>query len=80
VEAFIFGVQVVMTYVGGKWLRTVGLHFSEWMTVTLLALTIIPFDLLRKVVIVPYLKRKRLGHNLRSVIERPQRALFHDFV
>jgi hypothetical protein len=69
-----------MTYVGGKWLRTVGLHFSEWMTVTLLSITIIPFDLFRKVVIVPYLKRKRLGDNLRSPFEHRHNAPFHDFV
>lgn len=80
VETFIFCVQVVMTYVGGKWLRTVGLHFSEWMTVTLLSITIIPFDLFRKVVIVPYLKRKRLGDNLRSPFEHRHNAPFHDFV
>jgi hypothetical protein len=48
-----------MTYVGGKWLRTVGLFFSEWMFVLLLALTIIPFDLLRKLFIVPRLQKKR---------------------
>ncbi len=38
------------TQFGGEVLRTVGLSISEWITVLLLALVIIPIDLLRKMV------------------------------
>lgn len=41
-------VQVVMTYLGGDILRCYGLIGKEWLVVSLLALTIIPVDLIRK--------------------------------
>jgi len=47
---FIFAVQVVFTYVGGRVLRTVGLTANEWYLVIGCASVIIPFDLLRKLV------------------------------
>ena len=40
--------QVVFTYIGGTVLRTVGLQPMEWFYVMVLALTIIPIDLIRK--------------------------------
>ena len=40
--------QVLMTYYGGALLRTAGLVSSEWMLILSLAITIIPLDLLRK--------------------------------
>lgn len=42
--------QVFMTYHGGSILRTAGLVFPEWVLVLGMALTIIPLDLLRKLV------------------------------
>lgn len=44
-------VQVVMTYLGGDVLRCYGLVWKEWLVVTLMALTIIPIDLIRKAMI-----------------------------
>ena len=40
--------QVIITYIGGSILRSVGLLWNEWLIVVIIALTIIPFDLLRK--------------------------------
>ncbi len=40
--------QILMTYWGGKILRTAGLIFKEWVVVLALALTIIPLDIVRK--------------------------------
>ncbi|EFA78420.1 P-type ATPase [Heterostelium album PN500] len=48
VVLFIFIVQIVFTYIGGRVLRTVGLNLNEWVVIILASLTIIPFDLLRK--------------------------------
>jgi calcium-translocating P-type ATPase len=42
-------IQIFFITFGGEVLRTVGLSVSEWMTVLLLALVIIPIDLLRKI-------------------------------
>lgn len=53
VESFIFVVQIVFTYIGGSWLRTVGLQFHEWFMIVLMALSIIPFDVFRKTILVP---------------------------
>lgn len=44
----ICAVQVIMTYLGGMMLRTAGLNLKEWFVVLMLAITIIPVDLLRK--------------------------------
>ncbi|GAM19612.1 hypothetical protein SAMD00019534_027870 [Acytostelium subglobosum LB1] len=48
VVVFIFVVQIVFTYIGGRVLRTVGLNLTEWATIIFASLLIIPFDLLRK--------------------------------
>ncbi|MCP4108793.1 MAG: cation-transporting P-type ATPase, partial [Desulfobacteraceae bacterium] len=48
VVGLIFGVQILLTYFGGTMFRTVGLYPVEWLYITLLSVTIIPFDLLRK--------------------------------
>jgi len=48
VVTFIFIVQITFTYVGGKVLRTVGLHFDEWIGIILTSLIIIPYGLLGK--------------------------------
>jgi magnesium-transporting ATPase (P-type) len=43
-------VQVMMTYLGGDILHCYGLLWKEWLVVALMALTIIPVDLIRKAV------------------------------
>lgn len=43
-------VQILMTYFGGSFLRTVGLNIGEWIVIMLLAATIIPVDILRKII------------------------------
>ena len=48
VMVVIVAVQVIMTYCGGVILRCYGLNGKEWLFVLLMAITIIPIDLLRK--------------------------------
>ena len=48
VMALIVVIQVVMTYIGGRVLRTTPLNTSEWSVVVLFALSMIVVDLLRK--------------------------------
>jgi len=48
VVTFIFLVQIVFTYIGGKVLRTVGLTLEEWTYVILSSSIIIPYGLLGK--------------------------------
>ncbi|PIE83313.1 MAG: calcium-translocating P-type ATPase, PMCA-type [Candidatus Contendobacter odensis] len=48
VVALIFTLQIIFTYLGGDFLRTVGLNVMEWVYVILLSALIIPIDLLRK--------------------------------
>ncbi len=43
-------VQILMTYFGGSLLRTAGLNIGEWIVVMLLAVTIIPVDIIRKII------------------------------
>ena len=51
VMGLISATQIFMTYFGGAILRTAGLTLSEWFTVILLALSIIPVDLIRKYIV-----------------------------
>ena len=51
VMAGVAAVQVLMTYYGGSILRTAGLNSSEWIAVVLLALTIFPIDIIRKLAV-----------------------------
>ena len=51
IMALIVFVQVIMTYFGGVVLRCYGLEVNEWIFVTLLAITIIPIDTIRKFII-----------------------------
>jgi magnesium-transporting ATPase (P-type) len=57
VISLIFIIQITFTIVGGSVLKTVPLTFNEWMTVTGLALLIIPWDLFRKTVILPRVRQ-----------------------
>ena len=54
IQALIVVVQIAFTVIGGKVLRTVALTSDEWATTIALAASIIPFDLLRKVVFLPF--------------------------
>ena len=51
VMALIVVVQVIMTYFGGAILRCYGLVANEWLFVIAMAFTIIPVDIIRKVVV-----------------------------
>lgn len=44
----IFGIQIIITYLGGEVFRTVGLGLTDWFWVVLFSILIIPFDLGRK--------------------------------
>jgi hypothetical protein len=48
--ALIVVVQVLMTYFGGAIFRCYGLNVQEWAFVLVLAISIIPVDLIRKVI------------------------------
>ena len=48
VMALIVAIQVLLTYVGGRILRTTPLNLHEWSVVVLFGLSIIVVDLLRK--------------------------------
>lgn len=50
-------VQVAMTYIGGRVLRTAPLIASEWAVVVLISLSIIVVDLIRKII------RNQMGHD-----------------
>lgn len=50
VMGLIVVVQVIMTYLGGAVLRCYGLNLTEWIFVLVLAVTIIPVDLVRKLI------------------------------
>lgn len=51
VMGLIVVVQVIMTYCGGVILRCFGLNITEWVFVLILAFTIIPIDLIRKLIV-----------------------------
>ena len=50
IVGLIFGVQLLMTYVGGTMFRTVALQPGEWLLITAMAAAVIPFDLMRKLI------------------------------
>jgi len=49
--ALIIILQVTFTYIGGAVLRTTALNLNEWAYVIAFALTIIPLDIIRKMII-----------------------------
>lgn len=59
----IFVVQILFTYIGGSVLRTVGLTFAEWVYVILFSILIIPFDIIRKVFLVPRIRNYYLRNS-----------------
>ncbi|KAM9955582.1 hypothetical protein ACTFIW_007512 [Dictyostelium discoideum] len=60
---FIFFVQIVFTYIGGKILRTVGLTSSEWALVVAMSFSVIPFDLIRKFALNLFLFKSKKNIN-----------------
>lgn len=44
----ILGLQVLLTYIGGKLFNVVPLNLEQWITILLLSILIVPFDLIRK--------------------------------
>ncbi|MCT4508821.1 MAG: calcium-translocating P-type ATPase, PMCA-type [Tepidibacter sp.] len=55
VVGLIFVVQIIMTYFGGEILRTAGLYGKEWICIVALSVTIIPIDIIRKILTKPLL-------------------------
>jgi uncharacterized membrane protein len=51
VMAMILGLQVIFTYIGGNILRTTALTVNEWIIIALMALVIIPVDMIRKSIV-----------------------------
>ena len=47
---FIFIVQIFMIYCGGSLFRTVGLNFQEFMVMFICSFSVIPFDIMRKII------------------------------
>jgi P-type Ca2+ transporter type 2C len=54
--ALIFFLQVVFTYIGGDVLRTTSLNLKEWGLILVMSISIIPVDLLRKIILKFFLK------------------------
>jgi hypothetical protein len=44
----ILSLQVLLTYIGGKLFNVVPLNPEQWITILLLSILIVPFDLIRK--------------------------------
>jgi magnesium-transporting ATPase (P-type) len=59
VIAFIWLVQIGFSYFGGSVLRTVPLLMDEWKWIMLASLAILPFDMLRKLIVLPFLPKVR---------------------
>lgn len=68
VVSIIFGLQWLFTYFGGSVLRTVPLTRYEWLLITAMAATIIPVDLVRKLVIVPYMRRRNGANRIAELV------------
>jgi len=62
VISLIFVVQVTFTYLGGSFLRTVALTLEEWVMVIAASMVIIPFDVIRKLVL-----KSLFGHGQATV-------------
>ena len=60
VIGFIAIVQIILIYFGGSLFRTVGLNFKEFNFMMILAMSVIPFDWIRKY----FLKRKRISYGV----------------
>ena len=47
----ICSVQILITYFGGAFIGTAGLTVSEWVTVLIMSVLIIPVDIIRKLIV-----------------------------
>ncbi len=56
ITVLIWVVQISFTYLGGNFLRTVGLTLDEWGIVLSTASLILPFDALRKMIYLRFVK------------------------
>eukprot|EP01113_Clastostelium_recurvatum_P000262 TRINITY_DN1011_c0_g1_i3.p1 TRINITY_DN1011_c0_g1~~TRINITY_DN1011_c0_g1_i3.p1 ORF type:complete len:925 (-),score=333.82 TRINITY_DN1011_c0_g1_i3:36-2810(-) len=65
----IFVVQISFSYIGGRVLRTVGLSQEEWTTVILASLVVLPFDVLRKIVLYPLVNTIWKGDTGKTKVE-----------
>ena len=50
IMVFVVAIQIILIYYGGELFRTIGLTPKEFMVMILLAFTVIPFDMLRKII------------------------------
>lgn len=57
---FITTIQIILIYFGGETFRTTGLNFIEFDTMIFLASTVIPIDIIRKII----LKRKKIKRGI----------------
>ncbi|AKL95890.1 calcium-translocating P-type ATpase type IIB [Clostridium aceticum] len=78
VVALIFGVQILFTYFGGEVLRTAGLNLQEWIYVTMMAVLVIPLDLMRKLLRDYVIKPEDAGKNPGGTQELVQEVLGSD--
>lgn len=69
VLATIFLIQVIFTYIGGAVLRTVPLTRDEWLMIFGACFIIVPWDLLRKLLIAPCLPKRFVDS---TPIEEPE--------
>ena len=60
IMSFIVIVQIILIYYGGSIFRTTGLSMFEFEVMILFALTVIPFDIIRKI----FLKKKGLNYGV----------------
>ena len=51
-------IQIVMTHFGGVVLRSFGLNANEWLFVVVLALSVVPFDIARKLILKLFSKEE----------------------
>lgn len=51
-------VQILMIYVGGKVMNCVPLNLTQWAVILVMAITIIPVDMVRKLIVKPNAKSK----------------------
>lgn len=53
-------IQIYLIYYGGSLFRTIGLNIEEFMVMLLISLTVIPFDLIRKMILKLFNKKREI--------------------
>ena len=51
-------VQVILTIIGGEMFSCTPISLSHWLVIILMAFTIIPVDMIRKVIVNTFVKEK----------------------